>query len=301
MGSTPSTNLSGTTVAPNSQVPPPTYSMIIEQPSCEHEDTKADSSHVASSALAISSLLAAGFDPHNMPNNTPYKAFRWACEEGSVSVVQWLLPKIKNIDSVIDTDFRAALSGLTGLHRASQGGHTDVVRLLLQQGADIEAVAGSGRMTPLMLAASNGKHEVVRELLAHGAETLPRTAYSESALYHAIKKGHEYCIRAILESPSEIDIWHTQGTRELDKACRLDNPVVIGLLLEKGAKFPMRQKNVAELYDTSLDYLHRASRDNNLTIVLVLLEMGLMLMGSLQVAQLYRLPPKQGMQIWSSY
>lgn len=76
----------------------------------------------------------------------------------------------------------------------------------------------------------------------------------------------------MLESPTEIDIWHNQGAKELDKACRLGNSVVIGLLLERGAKFELRQTGAVILYDTDFDHLYRASRDNNFAVVLVLLE-----------------------------
>ncbi|TLD27614.1 serine/threonine-protein phosphatase 6 regulatory ankyrin repeat subunit B-like [Venturia nashicola] len=279
MDPSPSPKISGVAIPPNNHKPPPPYFQNIAQSPQEHEDTNGGStkvdSYTESGQLAISSLLAAGFDPHNMPYKKPYKAFRWACEEGNEAVVQWLLPEIKNVDSVIDTDFRAAMSGLTGLHRASQAGHVSVVSFLLQQGANIEAVATSGTMTPLMLAASNGKDKVIRELLLHGAEPLPRTAYNKSALFHAIKEGHEDCVRELLESPPEIDIWHNQGAKELDKACQLGNPVLIKLLLEKGARFELRRVEAVVPYDTGFDHLYRASRDNSLAVIQVLLEAGI--------------------------
>lgn len=119
-----------------------------------------------SNQLAISSLLAAGFYPQHAPVSRPYKAFRWACEEGNEAVVQWLLANVGNID----------ISG--GFHRAAKAGHVSVARLLVQRGANIEAEAGFPPTTPLMLAASKGKDEVVRELLLLGADTLPRTKHA---------------------------------------------------------------------------------------------------------------------------
>lgn len=266
---------------------PPSYSEIVEQSPKAHDVRKAcletivsgnpgsfssTNPSAESERLAMSSLLTAGFDPQSMSDRDAYKAFRWACEEGNETVVQWLLPRIKDIDSVIDTGFREVLSALTGLHRASRAGHVGVVRLLVQRGANIEAEAGS-RKTPLMLAASNGKDEVVRELLLLGAETLPKMVYEESALFQAIKNDHKACIRAILESPPECDIWHNHGAQELDKACRLGDPALIGMLLERGAKFKMQELG-ATLRDTGIDHLYRASRSNRADVVLVLLEAG---------------------------
>lgn len=148
--------IGGAAVSPNTHNPWPSYSEIIDKSSPEHKDGKGDFLRIISSTqsdqIAISSMLAAGFDPHDMPYNEPYEAFRWACEEGNEAAVQWLLPKIKDIDSVTDTGFRAALSSLTGFHRASQAGHIGVARILIQAGANIEAEAGVGK-TPLTLAA----------------------------------------------------------------------------------------------------------------------------------------------------
>ncbi|KAI9439715.1 ankyrin repeat-containing domain protein [Lactarius indigo] len=54
------------------------------------------------------------------------------------------------------------------LHMASEFGHRDVLRLLLERGADADA-RDNERSTPLHLASSNGRAEVVRVLLEHGA------------------------------------------------------------------------------------------------------------------------------------
>jgi len=55
-------------------------------------------------------------------------------------------------------------TGWTPLNWAADEGHVDVVRLLLEKGADV-AVANSNGWTPLNLAASNGYIDVVRLLL----------------------------------------------------------------------------------------------------------------------------------------
>lgn len=197
---------------------PPSYSETVEQSSYAHNMAKLDPI-TESNQLAISSLLAAGFYLQNVPFSKARKAFRWACEEGNEAAVKWLLPKINNIND--------------GLQRASKAGHVSVVKLLVQRGANIEA----GGRTPLVLAASNSKDEVVREALLLGADTLPREKYIRSPLFHAIKNGHEACVRAILDSPSKTGIWHNEGAKEIDQACRLGDSAIIKLVLEAGAGF----------------------------------------------------------------
>ena len=66
--------------------------------------------------------------------------------------------------------------GATALHLAAVQGRLDVVRLLLDRGARVDALDTNGR-TPLMWAAAAGRADAVKELLARGAD--PRLADSE--------------------------------------------------------------------------------------------------------------------------
>ena len=55
------------------------------------------------------------------------------------------------------------------LYIASEEGHLDVVRLLVEQRADINKASNDGG-TPLLIASSKGRVDVVRVLLEHGAD-----------------------------------------------------------------------------------------------------------------------------------
>ncbi len=57
----------------------------------------------------------------------------------------------------------------TPLHVASQNGHLDVIRWLLDRGADVNALEVNGK-TPLSLALDEGKIEASRLLLERGAD-----------------------------------------------------------------------------------------------------------------------------------
>ena len=56
-------------------------------------------------------------------------------------------------------------SGFTPLILAATGGHVDVVEILLDHSADIEAQSERTKDTPLSLACSGGRYEVNKETI----------------------------------------------------------------------------------------------------------------------------------------
>ncbi len=83
-----------------------------------------------------------------------------------------------------DPAHRAALTGLTPLHRAAQIGSDALVTRLLARGVDPDPPA-AGRTTPLMMAARFGVPEVVAALLAAGASPAARDVNGWTARRHA--------------------------------------------------------------------------------------------------------------------
>lgn len=71
--------------------------------------------------------------------------------------------------------------GWTPLHYAASGGHADVVRLLLDHFAYIDAESPNGT-TPLMMAARYGSPEAVAALLSAGADVRAKNALGLTAL-----------------------------------------------------------------------------------------------------------------------
>ncbi len=72
-------------------------------------------------------------------------------------------------------------AGWTPLIYAATGGHDDVVRYLLAEGADIDAVSPNGT-TALMMAAREGRLSTLDLLIARGANVNQRNASGASAL-----------------------------------------------------------------------------------------------------------------------
>jgi ankyrin repeat protein len=90
--------------------------------------------------------------------------------QGLLLAARW--GEMKNVRKYLDLGTNIEVKnyqGLTSLQSASLGGYLDIVRLLLDRGANIEAAGGSRRQTSLMFASMNGRLSVVKELLDRGA------------------------------------------------------------------------------------------------------------------------------------
>lgn len=92
-------------------------------------------------------------------------ALRGAAARGDLPTCQRLLGTVRSVRFSRDADGRSAL------HLAASGGHTGVVRLLLDVAAprEVDSPDGAG-CTALQRAAADGHEEVVRLALARGAD-----------------------------------------------------------------------------------------------------------------------------------
>ncbi|HON29669.1 MAG TPA: ankyrin repeat domain-containing protein, partial [Ottowia sp.] len=87
--------------------------------------------------------------------------------------------------------------GWTPLHYAATGGHLDIMRLLLEEHAFIDAQSPNGT-TPLMMAASYGTPEAVKLLIEAGADISMRNQKGMSALDFAQRAERQNSVELLL-------------------------------------------------------------------------------------------------------
>ena len=96
------------------------------------------------------------------------------------------------------THIKETGSRLTALHRAATYGHSPLVRLLIENGADVNAVDSFGA-TPLTRAALFGNTETAAVLLQAGANINAKTAnQNETALHHAVISNNISTLKLLL-------------------------------------------------------------------------------------------------------
>ena len=133
-----------------------------------------------------------------------------ACENGDVSVLRELLEK--HPDLISTADKKGPYGSWTGLHSAAKRGHIEVVRLLLERGADPNAREEGDNTYPLHWAVAARQLEIARLLLDAGGDV------------HGFGDVHEFDVIGW------ASFYHAPGRS------RGDNPEVIALLQERGAR-----------------------------------------------------------------
>jgi ankyrin repeat protein len=158
-------------------------------------------------------LMRQGFDPNTIDPNGVQSLY-YALREGSLKSAELLLasPKTK-VDERTPADetplMMASLrgqteiarkliargadvnkTGWTPLHYAATSGHVDIIKLLLDESAYIDAESPNGT-TPLMMAAHYGTREAARFLLQAGADPAVKNQLGLAAADFAKGAGRE--------------------------------------------------------------------------------------------------------------
>lgn len=119
--------------------------------------------------------------------------------------------------------------GLTALQYASREDQHDTVRYLLCRGADIEK-AGLDGVTPLLAAASEGQLEMTQLLLERNANINARDGHGLTPLIFAAKRGHVEILRVLLAQGPNVLLHDYEGRSALSWAKRTHRDDIVVIL-----------------------------------------------------------------------
>src|SRR5262249_39284941 len=101
---------------------------------------------------------------------------------------------------------------------------------------DVNAQLRHGH-TPLMLAAAeNSDPDLIRLLLDAGADLETRNALGNTALVMAVQSGHVAAARTLLDAGAKGDVRGDQAQTPLSVALELEDWELVSMLLAAGAK-----------------------------------------------------------------
>jgi ankyrin repeat protein len=140
--------------------------------------------------------------------------------------------------------------GESALYRAAKAGSEELVRWLVEHGAQVN----SGQMgdTPLQVAAASGWHRIVTFLLDHKADMNVRDCYGQSPLHEVVslRRSPRTCgedtapgatrdyvatVKALLDGGAELEARFMGGTTPLLLAAERGDKALVELLLARGA------------------------------------------------------------------
>lgn len=250
--------------------------------------------------VRVKSLLTAGADVY-MKDKAGETAITYALERNLVDVLE--IFKNNGIKSSstgnVDLEFLSAVAmrdlnavkklldqnvnintrderNNTALILAARGGYLDIVSLLLDKKADVEAKYGKTKLalesgnTALMFAAYGGQDEIVKALLANGADINAKNNFDNTALLLAAYRGQTEIVKLLLENGADINAKNRSGDTALWCAVyddRCGHPELIKLLINKGV-------DVNTSHEYGYTPLIKAVLSNNIETVKILLAAG---------------------------
>ncbi len=154
-------------------------------------------------------------------------SLHWAAHHGKLDVVKCLVEL--GADTETEED-----DGRTPLHLAAYSGHLDVVKCLVELGADKDVTTDDGS-TPLHIAAYSGHLDVVKYLVDFGADKDVRTDYGKTPLHIAALNGHLDVVKYLVKHGADKEARDDDGRTPLHLAVIDGHLDVVECLVKYGA------------------------------------------------------------------
>jgi ankyrin repeat protein len=161
----------------------------------------------------------------------------WAISSENQPLLKLLLDRDADPNAVLDADgeyaWQGFLQGTTPLMRAAADQPLDVLQLLLEAGADVNARDRAGR-SAVDLAMEHGRNDVAEWLQERGG-TAPDQRRFSAGLLAAAERGEVEQVRAMLAGGADPDVRGDAGMTPLILAAREGHELTVAVLLEAGA------------------------------------------------------------------
>jgi ankyrin repeat protein len=215
----------------------------------------------------VVTLLATHGGDINIAGLDKQKPLRWAIKNGRFAMAytlfennadpelraNWaiplLLPALARADADLvnfildlkDDDVNAKVHGAgktrglseTPLHAATVCGWVDMVKLLIEQKANVNATGAGPCFTPLHRAVINGNEEIARLLIAAKADVNAKGCNKDSVLWYAVASGKKTVVKMLLDGGADI---HAKGKGGCTLLSAAPDQEMESLLLSHGAE-----------------------------------------------------------------
>ncbi|XP_041363793.1 caskin-2-like [Gigantopelta aegis] len=182
--------------------------------------------------------------------------------------------KIMGNNKKLNINFQDS-DGMSALHQAALMGNTEVMHLLLDNGASTEIRDEKG-MIPLHYAAWQGKSEPVHILLQHGSPVNLHAQSGETPMHLACQHGNFDVANLLLLHHGDPTVVNKENKTPLDLACEFGRYRVVELLLRNNLCLRLLEVNEKDLTDNNqTTCLHLAAKNGHADIITLLLQVGM--------------------------
>ena len=147
-------------------------------------------------------------------------------------------------------------TAIADLFKAITANDASKVNEALEAGADVEARDNAARWTPLMIATMNGRTEIAKLLIDKGADVNAKTNTNWTPLMGAADKGYTDIVKALIAGGADVNARDENSETALLKATRYGHTAIVKLLIDKGADTKAKTKTG----DTALIWARRTNR-----------------------------------------
>ena len=130
--------------------------------------------------------------------------------------------------------------GISLLHKAVIIGNIDLVKLLVENGADLDIElprlnSNHMRLTPILYAVIQNKKNIVSYLINQGVDVDKKLNSNTTILHHASAHNHVDLVKLIISKDADINSCDTNGMSPLHYASNIGNKKIIEILIAAGA------------------------------------------------------------------
>ena len=252
-----------------------------------HHNTALRSAVGAGQLDAAQLLVQHGADVHQV-NHGGSSLMEAATYSGNPDTVHWLGHKgleigilelcaigdIEGVTSVLETDptriDQRDRRGLTALHHAARCGHVELIKTLIERGADIHAANRHGHV-PLSIAVEDSQIESTECLLANGADPNARGGhYRGTVLHRAVLHRSLPNVIALLNAGADPNRRDANGKTPLHDAIGMGNRRIVEKMLASpriDVTLRTGKTKYSEIGETALDYAKNRGKARILTLL----------------------------------
>lgn len=161
--------------------------------------------------------------------------FRLAVGKGDTALCDWFLKQGFDVNKNEEEESMSLLYKAIGTTTANQ---MEMVRFLVEHGANVNRPAGSFGEPPLVQAALHGKREIVAFLLERGADPNLPSIHKAYALNYSSRRGDVENVEALVHAGAKINSVDFEKMTPIEWAIQNKDKDMVQLLLKHGAEIP---------------------------------------------------------------